>query len=62
MPWNDVAIIECHLAFKCPRTWRQLAPPNAEGIRVGGEGKSYRYWGKMGPEKVCRWGHRWDQA
>ena len=32
------------------------------GHFVGGEGKPYPYGGKMGPEKVCRWGHRWDQA
>ncbi len=33
MAWDDEAIIECHLSFKCPRTWGQLQRTEAEGTR-----------------------------
>ena len=33
MAWNEEAIIDCQLAFRCPRTWGQLAPTKAKGIR-----------------------------
>ena len=33
MAWNEEAIIDCHLAFRCPRTWAQLTPTKVEGIR-----------------------------
>ncbi len=33
MAWNDEAIIDCQLAFRCPRTWGQLSPTKTDGIR-----------------------------
>ena len=33
MAWNDEATIACEFAFKCPKTWGQLTPTEAEGIR-----------------------------
>lgn len=38
MAWNDEALIECKLPFKCPRTWGQLEWTEAEGIRHCPEG------------------------
>ena len=37
MAWNEEAVIDCHLAFRCPRTWSQLALTKAEGIRYCSE-------------------------
>ena len=33
MAWNDEAVIECRLTFRCPRTWGQLTPTKTEGVR-----------------------------